>query len=86
MGTISFVAKCSDMFNAELSDGREYEGYVPGFLGGGDYVRLTVDLDTGQIVGWQKPSQEDLDEMFQADASDLPEEDHFPDDNDEEIW
>jgi len=67
------------MFNATLSDGREYDGYVPDFLGKhGDYVKLTIDLDTGQVVDWKKPSDEELDELFKADE--------FPDDNDEEIW
>lgn len=32
----------------------ELEGYVPFNLGigGGDDVEITVDIDTGQIVGW----------------------------------
>jgi hypothetical protein len=49
----------------DLSDGKEYNGYVPSFLGrGGDDVELEIDLETGQIVGWKKPSQEVLDKYF----------------------
>lgn len=33
---------------------KEYEGYVPGFVPGedGDYINLTIDLETGQILNW----------------------------------
>lgn len=61
--TISFSAKCSDMFNATLrEDDRhaQYNGYVPSFLGGGDYVQLKIDLETGQILNWKAPTEEDL--------------------------
>jgi hypothetical protein len=47
-------------------DNREYDGYVPKFLGGGDDVELDIDLDTGKILNW-KPTTEidkELEEYF----------------------
>ena len=77
MRTFAFTAKCSDMFFAHLWEdhkelGKEYEGYVPKFFPerGGDYIRFEIDLDTGQIVNWNKPDQEDLDELFQLKGED----------------
>jgi len=74
MKTIRIQAKCSDLFFATLKndDGtrEEYEGYVPGWLPnpkashGGDYVDLTIDIETGTIVNWKKPSQEELNDTF----------------------
>jgi hypothetical protein len=71
--TISFSAKCSDLFSAQLKDetGKligEYEGYVPDFLGTwGDYVELTVDIESGKILNWKKPTQKDL-TIFKAES------------------
>lgn len=69
---IHFSAKCSDMFVASLSiDGQaagEYDGYVPDWMPGqhfGDYVELEIDVETGKIINWKKPSQADLDKTFQ---------------------
>ena len=48
--------------------GKEYQGYVPKFFPGehyGDCINFEIDLDTGQIVNWKKPDQQDLDELFQ---------------------
>jgi hypothetical protein len=70
MKVIHFSAKCSDLFNATLTDGakpvRVYDGYVPDFFPGehfGDYVELKIDVDTGKILNWKKPTAEDL-EIF----------------------
>ena len=64
---ISITAKCSDMFFAALTvDGERvggYDGYVPSFFPGehyGDYVELRIDVDTGQILNWNKPTAKDL--------------------------
>ena len=64
---ISITAKCSDMFSATLIvDGKrvgEYDGYVPNFFPEdhfGDYVELQIDIDTGQILNWEKPTNADL--------------------------
>lgn len=65
--TISINAKCADLFYASLDNGKEYEGYVPDFFPGkhyGDYIEFEIDIETGQIVNWQKPTEEDL-EIFQ---------------------
>ncbi len=55
--TITITAKCSDCFGAYLYDaeGKEmgaYDGYVLGGLGigGGDYIELELDVETGQLV------------------------------------
>ena len=68
---MSIIAKCSDSFSASLhTDGKkvgEYDGYVPIFMPGqlyGDYVQLKIDIDTGMIVNWNKPTQADLNKTF----------------------
>jgi hypothetical protein len=71
--TLKICCKVSDTFSAQLvdQDGEEIhsqdDGYVPGFMPGdhyGDYVILDVDLDTGQIVNWKKPSSEEIEEWI----------------------
>jgi len=69
---ISMCAKCSDLFDASLIDDNgktigEYEGYVPDFFPGkhyGDYVELDIDIETGKILNWKKPTKKQLDEVF----------------------
>lgn len=65
--TISISAKCSDLFFASLNVNSElvgeYEGYVPSFFPDehyGDYVILKIDIDTGRILNWKKPTEDDL--------------------------
>ncbi len=55
MKTFEFSAKCSDLFDAATNYGY-YDGYVPSGLGigGGDYISISVDIETGRIVGWNK--------------------------------
>ncbi len=67
MKTISICAKCSDLFTATLRDNGknvgEYNGYVPDFMPGenyGDYVLLDIDVNTGKILNWKKPTKTDL--------------------------
>ena len=74
MKTIRLTAKCSDMFSASLIvDGEqigEYNGYVPAWFPNpsvnhyGDYVELEIDVATGQIINWKKPSSTNLDDAF----------------------
>lgn len=58
MSTLRVHGKVSDMgtYNIADDDGNvtEYEGYVPYNLciGGGDYIDLTIDIDTGQVLNW----------------------------------
>ena len=65
--TIKICGKVSDMFNASILDQDrqricEYEGYVPGGFGIGsdDYIEFELDLETGQILNYHKPSVDDL--------------------------
>lgn len=69
--TMFIQAKCSDLFNAEIFDKTgdtifEYSGYVPEFFPDqhyGDYVMLEIELATGKILNWRKPSQAALKKM-----------------------
>lgn len=73
MRTIRIQAKCRDLCTATYTDedvtGKTLEtnGYVPGGLGiddGGDYVDITIDIDTGKIVDWKVPSEQALKDVF----------------------
>ena len=73
---ISISAKCGDLFSATLEkDGQgigEYSGYVPGFFPEkhyGDCVILSIDIETGMIVNWKKPTQAQLDKVFKKEAA-----------------
>ena len=65
--TLKMTVKCSDAFHCKIFDQDgdkliDYEGYVPDFFPEkhyGDYVILTIDLDTGRILNW-KATSEDL--------------------------
>jgi hypothetical protein len=65
---ISIDAKCSDccVVRVEDANGNELydkDGYVPEFLSigeWGDYLRLTIDNDTGKILNWKPIKKEDL--------------------------
>lgn len=61
--------KVRDEFTARLvaKDGEtikdQQDGYVPEFMPGehyGDYVILDIDIDTGQITNWKKPTPDAL--------------------------
>lgn len=76
MVKIRVQAKCSDMCGIYLigdpnhQQNTVHDGYVPKELGigGGDYISFEIDLETGQIVGWKKPSDEALDKVFGTDT------------------
>lgn len=71
---IRITAKCADMFHASLlQDGKgvgECDGYVPAWFPNpttehfGDYVEMDIDVATGQIIGWKKPTKAQLKEAF----------------------
>jgi hypothetical protein len=70
---LKICGKTSDSFSATLEvdgkDAGEYVGYVPSFFPGehyGDYIQLHIDIDTGEIVNWKKPTKKELTEMFDA--------------------
>jgi len=72
MKILKICAKCSDMFSASLiEDGKNvgnYYGYVPEFFPGdcGDYIVLEIDIDTGQIKNWRKPTKKQLQKHFNS--------------------
>jgi len=63
--------KVRDQFNADIMDAQgdveiAYEGYVPDFFPGdhyGDYLILDIDLETGQIKNWKKPTPEQVEAL-----------------------
>jgi len=64
---LSICAKCSDLFTARLIEDdkvvRTHDGYVPDFMPEehyGDYVELDIDIDTGLIVNWKRPTKTQL--------------------------
>lgn len=64
MGILKISAKCSDMCCTEFTDANgkvtETDGYVPEGIGigdeNGDYVELSIDMVTGQILNWKSVS------------------------------
>lgn len=71
--TLQIHTKVTDMFCACLLDelgvevGGQEEGYVPGFMPGehfGDYIILDIDLETGQIKNWVKPTDDQLNQFI----------------------
>jgi hypothetical protein len=71
--TLSLHMKVCDQFEGRLQDqggaqiGNDYEGYVPSFFPGdhyGDYLILDIDIETGQITNWKKPTADELKETF----------------------
>jgi hypothetical protein len=66
---ISISAKCGDLFNLSVGD-FEYNDYVPKGMGigGGDYIKLDIDLETGKIIGWDKnKTQKVIDRLMKND-------------------
>ena len=57
MTIMTISGKVSDMFGLTIeSENIDYDGYVPYDLGvgGGDYIKLDIDISTGQIQNWPK--------------------------------
>ena len=60
---ISICAKCSDCCVTQAIDSEgeviaEKDGYVPDFMPGnqdGDYIDLSIDVQTGKILNWSVP-------------------------------
>jgi hypothetical protein len=59
MRLLKLCAKCSDLCGISFQNGtgkiHESDGYVPENIniGGGDYVELDIDMETGQIQNWK---------------------------------
>lgn len=71
MRTLNVCAKVADCFSASLViDGKEvkdYDGYVPKLMPEehyGDYIQIDIDIDTGQILNWKKPTEEQIKEFI----------------------
>lgn len=68
MRVLSISAKCSDMSVVELYENEKRvaysEGYFPSSLGlgGGDYINIDINADTGQILNWMPIVKEDIEE------------------------
>jgi len=67
MRTLKITAKCADRCWIEFNDteadiSTERGGYVPRHIGigGGDNVVLTIDIDTGKIIGWEPIDTDDI--------------------------
>lgn len=70
--------KVRDGFAAQFKDAQggevgTFQGYVPDFFPGkhyGDYLILNIDLETGLIKNWNKPTAADIKKMIEADGDD----------------
>jgi hypothetical protein len=57
---------------SQLTSFANYDGYVPAWFPSnavnhyGDYVELTIDVETGRILNWKKPTQAQLNDTFKA--------------------
>jgi hypothetical protein len=67
---LAICLKVSDGFNSVLTENGEfvsrYQGYVPKFFPNehyGDYVELDIDIDTGQILNWKRPTLIELKQL-----------------------
>jgi len=77
--TLSIHMKVCDTFSASLVSDKgedihyQEDGYVPDFMPGehyGDYVILDIDIDTGMIVNWEKPTPEDIQRWMEKEKED----------------
>ena len=65
---VEIVGKTSDRCHVTFKneDGLEMgerDGYVPSFMPGqhfGESIELEIDIETGQILNWVKPTQKEL--------------------------
>jgi hypothetical protein len=47
----------------------DHDGYVPDFFfGGGDYIELTIDNETGKIEGWKPITVEQIKEYHEEEG------------------
>lgn len=73
--TLSVYCKVSDRFTYSLLDAQgdtvyeQEDGYVPDFMPGdhyGDYIILEIDLESGQVKNWRKPTAEQIEEAIKS--------------------
>jgi len=74
--TLKIHLKVCDGFSAELISDKgesiydQTDGYVPGFMPGehyGDYVILDIDIDSGVVTNWKKPTAQSIQEWIGKD-------------------
>lgn len=74
--TLRIFCKVSDRFTYSIDDAQGNEiysqddGYVPDFMPGehyGDYVILDIDLDTGMVTNWEKPTAAQIEAAIKTD-------------------
>lgn len=73
---LKIFLKVSDQFSASIISEsgkklKDYEGYVPDFMPGqhyGDYVDLQIDIDTGMVLNWKKPTAEQIQKFIKGDS------------------
>ena len=65
---IHISGKVSDMFSMS-GDGIDYDGYVPSDMGigGGDYISMSIDTETGQIQNWKPLAKKDITDSLSPD-------------------
>ena len=71
---LSIVAKCRDLCFAKLiaKDGtvlKDHDGYVPKMMPGehyGDYIEIEIEIATGKILNWKKPSKKLIDQFIKT--------------------
>ncbi|HAS8352130.1 TPA: hypothetical protein I7721_13605 [Vibrio vulnificus] len=58
------------LHNPDGGEFASHAGCVPDFFPGdhyGDYLMLNIDVETGQITNWKKPTAEDITKMLSND-------------------
>lgn len=74
--TMKLHVKISDRFGGDLVDEQGEvvhsfdDSYVPDWFPGehyGDYLILDIDIDTGLITNWKKPSAKQIEESISED-------------------
>lgn len=69
MIVLQIMAKCNDCCDATIFRNGEpiynTDGYVPSLMpgGGGDYIKLSIDIETGKILNWVVPTKSQLEEF-----------------------
>lgn len=89
---IYIMAKCSDLCSFKIEDqniilASQDQGYVPEGLGlgGGDYLEIEVDVDSGKILNWNRGQiMRKIDLLAEMQAAEKSEEE--PDDTDSEDY
>jgi hypothetical protein len=72
---IRISGKVSDMFSLSGEDIR-YNGYVISDIGigGGDYLQMSIDTETGHIIDWKPFTKEQLEAIIREESGDYEEE------------